>query len=67
MSAFCRSWQLPKDTVLASSSVFLVPATYVTLHYFYHLLKNLGPVSNRVGFFLLKHGSLNIEEILSPF
>lgn len=67
MSAFCRSWQLLKDPVLASSSIFLVPAVYVTLHYFHQLLKNLGSVSNRVWFFLLKHGRLNTKEILSPF
>lgn len=54
MSAFCRSWQILKDTVLASSNIFLVPAMYVTLHYFHQLLKNLGPVSNRMGFFSTK-------------
>lgn len=50
ISAFCRFWQLLKDTVLASFSRFLVPPMYVTLHYFHQLLKNPGSVASRVFF-----------------
>lgn len=50
VTAFCRLWQLLKDTVLASSSRFLVLVMYVTLHYLPQLLKNPGSVSRGVVF-----------------
>lgn len=67
MSAVCKFWQLVKDTMLAPSSRFLVPAMYVMLHYFHQLLKNPGPVSSRVFFSTKTWKFTNTKEILSTF